>query len=268
MREPRQAEDPGSEELWIQEHKDLLSNPVFHACLLKFDCDIAAIVQGRGCQVCKGKKKGALHRADYMRKPRGRPFDLELDLAEHNKRFSFCCAKEGCRARETPPSLRFFGSRRYLGAVIVLVPMLQNKVSATLLKQLREFIGVDRKTVMGWRRWWQNAFNKSDFWRNARAGFVPPVEEARLPTSLFERFFGAASKRAGETHGAAGSYASYASRTTSGTLNSSAIYGSVRPAFIEQMFLLLQHILPLTGGQPRTDLDGVLSAMWVRISKP
>jgi hypothetical protein len=30
---------------------------------------------------------------------------------EHNRRYSFCCAVDGCRSRATPPSLRFLGPK-------------------------------------------------------------------------------------------------------------------------------------------------------------
>jgi hypothetical protein len=38
-----------------------------------------------------------------------------------NHRFSFCCDRDGCRNRATPPSVRFLGRKVYLGAVVMLI---------------------------------------------------------------------------------------------------------------------------------------------------
>jgi hypothetical protein len=38
---------------------------------------------------------------------------------EHDQRFSFCCAVDGCRSRATPPSLRFLGPKVYIAAIVV-----------------------------------------------------------------------------------------------------------------------------------------------------
>ena len=40
---------------------------------------------------------------------------------EYRYRFSFCCDRDGCRKRVTPPSVRFLGRRVYLGAVVILI---------------------------------------------------------------------------------------------------------------------------------------------------
>ena len=46
-----------------------------------------------------------------------------------------------------------------------------------------------------WRVWWREAFTASPFWSSARAAFMPPVDEARLPAALLERFAGSAAER-------------------------------------------------------------------------
>ena len=45
---------------------------------------------------------------------------------EHRERFSFCCAADGCRKRETPASLRFLGRKVFLGAMVVLISAMQS----------------------------------------------------------------------------------------------------------------------------------------------
>src|SRR5262249_13040690 len=42
----------------------------------------------------------------------------------------------------------------------------------------------------GWRTWWRDAFTATPFWQIARASFMPPADEARLPGALLERFAG------------------------------------------------------------------------------
>jgi len=87
----------------------------FWQILLQIDEELASTVQSRGCPHCGGQ----LHCADYPRKPRGIAGAL---LGEaYQRRRSFCCAREGCRRRTTPQSVRFLGRRVYLGALVVLV---------------------------------------------------------------------------------------------------------------------------------------------------
>ena len=62
-----------------------------------------------------------LHSARYRRKPRGRPAGLG---EEHDWRFSFCCARDGCRTRRTPPSFRFLGRKVYLATMVVLIAIM------------------------------------------------------------------------------------------------------------------------------------------------
>lgn len=68
---------------------------------------------------------GALHRANYPRKVRGLPPGASAGDGAGGPgpelRLSFCCAREGCRKRHTPASLRFLGRRVYAGVVLVLV---------------------------------------------------------------------------------------------------------------------------------------------------
>ena len=74
----------------------LLSDSTLYKLLLEFDRDLAAQARTAGCGC-----GGALHSADYPRKPRGAPGGLGRDFA---RRLSLCCAREGCRKRATPAS--------------------------------------------------------------------------------------------------------------------------------------------------------------------
>jgi hypothetical protein len=58
------------------------------------------------------------------------------------------------------------------------------------MRQLTEGVGVNRRTVMHWHVWWREGFPASAFWQIARAAFMPPVGQDRLPAALIERFRG------------------------------------------------------------------------------
>ena len=158
-----------------------LADPRVPGLLLKIDGDLAAEVRAGGCPFCGGP----LHSAVYPRKPRGGPTELSDD---YDVRQSFCCAREGCRRRATPPSVRFLGRRVYLGAIVVLASAMQQGVTPTRASRLRELLGVSLRTLARWREWWKTAFVESAFWKVAKTFLSPAVLESGLPHSLLERF--------------------------------------------------------------------------------
>jgi hypothetical protein len=128
-----------------------------------------------------------LHAAPYLRKPRGIAAGLD---EEHRRRLSFCCAKDGCRQRATPPSLRFLGRKVYGAACVVLISALRCGPTPARITQLHEWVGVSRRTVSRWREWWREVFVDSGFWKAAASAFMLPVERTDLPASLLRRFAG------------------------------------------------------------------------------
>jgi hypothetical protein len=52
------------------------------------------------------------------------------------RRFSFCCAVDGCRSRATPPSLRFLGPKVYIAAIVVLIAVLRHGATALRMREL------------------------------------------------------------------------------------------------------------------------------------
>ena len=58
------------------------------------------------------------------------------------------------------------------------------------MQRLKELVGVDRRSLQRWRRWWREIFTATPFWQNARAAFMPSVDEERIPAALLERFAG------------------------------------------------------------------------------
>jgi hypothetical protein len=156
-------------ESWCQNH---LADEQIFQLLEKVDADLTEQARAKGCLLCGGK----LHRSDYERKPRGGP--------QWEVRFSFCCAKEGCRRRHTPPSARFLGRRVYAGVIVVLVSAMQQGLHPQRVQRLREVLGIDRRTLERWRQWWLVIFVESSFWREARARFMPPLCLKTMPLSL------------------------------------------------------------------------------------
>ena len=164
-------------------YSTLLADARFHDLLLACDRDLANSCRAERCKRCGGPR----HSARYRRKPRGRGCKLG---PEHDQRFSFCCAVDGCRSRATPPSLRFLGPKVYVAAIVVLIAILMHGVTASRIEGLAQTVRVDRRTVERWRTWWRDAFTATPFWRIARAAFMPPVDQDRLPAALIERFTG------------------------------------------------------------------------------
>lgn len=167
-------------------YRAVLADARFHELLLAFDRDLAGTVRKAGCRRCGG----VLHSARFRRKPRGAPAGLEED---YEQRLSFCCAAELCRKRTTPPSFRFLGRKVFPGIAVVLVAAMQRGTAAA--RELAALTGVSRRTVARWREWWRRAFVASPFWATARAAFMPPLDEARLPASLIARFEGGEAAR-------------------------------------------------------------------------
>tara|TARA_B100000965_G_scaffold160422_1_gene133702 strand:+ start:3127 stop:3711 length:585 start_codon:yes stop_codon:yes gene_type:complete len=159
----------------------ILRDATLYRVLLAVDDDLAAQVHTAGCP-CGGR----LHSARYRRKPRG---SLALLPPGYRWRQSYCCERDGCRRRRTPPSVRFLGRRVYLGAVVVLVSALVHGPSPSRLRRLKALVGVSRRTVERWRRWWLSTFVASPVWEDTRARLIN-VAVARLPASLLERFAG------------------------------------------------------------------------------
>jgi hypothetical protein len=162
-------------------YHELPGGASFWRFLFSIDRDVAEEKRKQPCS-CGGH----LHRANYPRKPRGVD-----DLPEHCRyRFSFCCERDGCRKRVTPPSVRFLGPKVYLGAVVVLVAAMRQGPSPRRVRELSRLFGADRRTIARWRVFWNEQFPQTPFWKRARARFAPVVEVATLPLSLLNAFLG------------------------------------------------------------------------------
>lgn len=156
------------------------SGPEFWSFLQAIDRDLAESTRMKGCPC-----GGVLHRANYPRSPRGLgstpPSELKL-------RFSFCCDRDGCRKRATPPSVRFLGRKVYVSVMVILVAAMQQGPSARRTQQLAKHFGVDRRTLSRWQVFWREYFPQSPFWKVARARLVPVFDLVDYPRSIVAAF--------------------------------------------------------------------------------
>jgi hypothetical protein len=166
---------------------DVVGEARFYGLLTKIDEELAAVARTKGCEC-----GGSLHVARYPRKPRGAGIELG---PEYEWRWSFCCAREGCRKRCTPPSVRYFGRRVYLGCVFVLVSALMNGPSPGRVARLHGELGVGLRTLRRWRKWWQHELARTALWRGASGRFSPSLEERLLPGAMLDRFCGEVHER-------------------------------------------------------------------------
>jgi hypothetical protein len=161
-------------------YHELLRGASFWRFLLSVDQDLANTARKQACP-CGGR----LDCAHYLRKPRGGPDDLPKECCY---RLSFCCARDGCRKRVTPPSVRFLGRKFYLGPVVILVAAMRQGPSSRRVRKLSDLFGANRRTVARWRAFWREHFPQTPFWKVRRARFMPVVDAATLPRSLLEAF--------------------------------------------------------------------------------
>ena len=161
-------------------YHNLPRNASFWLFLFSIDQDLANIARQKAC-ACGGR----LHSAKYPRKPRGSD-----DLPEqYGHRLSFCCDRDGCRKRVTPPSVRFLGRKVYLGAVVILVAAMRQGPAPRRVRELSRLFGADRRTVARWQVFWREHFPLTPFWKVARGRFMPAVEITLLPLSLLDALF-------------------------------------------------------------------------------
>lgn len=173
----------------------------FWAFLLSVDRDLAETTRQQGCS-CGGR----LHRANYPRRPRGCPDELP---EAYGQRLSFCCDRDGCRKRATPPSVRFLGPKVYLNAIVILIAAMRHGASSRRVRELSQLIGADRRTIDRWRAFWQNVFPRTRFWRTARGRLAALMDLRILRRSLMDAFF-----RAGATESAWGNLLKFLSPIT------------------------------------------------------
>jgi len=159
-------------------YQSLLADASFYDFLLRLDEDRAEEIRASGCD-CGGR----LHQAHYQRKPRGGPAELSRDVC---RRLSYCCSVEGCRRRQTPPSLRFLSRKVFFAVVVLLVPVLREGPKPKRLRRLQEAYEISPRTVRRWQRWWREEFSGSQEMTRLRGSSTRPMRDEDLPGSLLE----------------------------------------------------------------------------------
>jgi hypothetical protein len=152
----------------------------FWAFLLSIDKNLAERTRQKGC-ACGGR----LHCANYPRAPRGGSDDLP---EEYHCQFSFCCDRDGCRRRMTPPSVRFLGRKVYLGATVILTSAMWQGPTPRRVRELSTLFGAGRATIARWQAFWRDYIPQIPFWKVARARLIPVADLVALPLSLLEAF--------------------------------------------------------------------------------
>lgn len=163
-------------------YHDLPRAARFWSFLLAVDQDLAEDTRKKACP-CGGR----LHAANYPRKPRGTPVQLP---DQECLRLSFCCDRDGCRKRTAPPSVRFLGSKVYLGAIVILISAMRQGPSPRRVRELSARFGADRRTIARWQVFWRERFPQTPFWKIESARLVPVVKIVSLPYSLADAFLG------------------------------------------------------------------------------
>jgi hypothetical protein len=161
-------------------YHDLPRAARFWSVLRAIDQDLAETARKKACQ-CGGR----LHCANYLRKPRGTSIQLP---GAQCLRLSFCCDRDGCRKRTTPPSVRFLGPKVYLGAIVILISAMRQGPNPRRVRELSERFGADERTIARWQTFWREHFPQTPFWKIERARLLPVVNFISLPYSLVDAF--------------------------------------------------------------------------------
>jgi hypothetical protein len=162
-------------------YHELPRSATFWLFLFSVDQDLARMAREKACP-CGGR----LHRANYPRKPRG----AEGLPEDYRYRFSFCCERDGCRKRVTPPSVRFLGRKVYLFAVVVLVSAMRQGPSPRRVRELSQLFGADRRTIARWQVFWREHFPQTPFWKSARGRLPATADIVLVPWSFLQAFLG------------------------------------------------------------------------------
>lgn len=159
----------------------LQKSSLFHR-LKQIDFDLSEHVRKQGCPYCGG----ALHYANYPRKPRGGPDDIPEDCSI---RYSLCCAEPSCRKRTLPPSCLFWERKVYLRCfIVVAMTSYQNGFQGTMIAKLSRMLDVSRQTIKRWITYFRDEFPQGPTWKKLRGRIIGSIGNANLPGALVQYF--------------------------------------------------------------------------------
>jgi len=164
----------------------------FHAWLLALDTQAAQQTRLQGCPRCGGP----LYAAHYARKTRGLGPDA-LKAGRYELRLSLCCGREGCRARATPPSLRFLGRRVYAAVAVLVLSLCEalGSLAAQALAIEATRLSPAWCTRRRWSRWWRAGLWSSPWFAAQRASFTTSAQPSEAPDCLLLQFAGSVHER-------------------------------------------------------------------------
>ena len=162
---------------------DVVLGREFFAGLLAIDAEVAARTRAAGCAHCQGP----LCVGHYERKPRGGALAMAGEESVFTQRFSYCCGREGCRLRTTPPSVRFLGRKVYLESAILIACALA--AAEDRARVVRAATGIAARTVRRWHAWWRSVFAASALWVALRSR-APTLDVAMVPGAMMAVFEG------------------------------------------------------------------------------
>jgi hypothetical protein len=161
-------------------YHDLPRSARFWLFLLAVDQELAETIRTQGCS-CGGR----LHCTNYLRKPRGTPVQLPK---EQRLRLSFCCDRDGCRKRVTPPSVRFLGPKVFLGPIVILISAMRQGPTPRRVRELFERFRVTRWTIARWQSSGASSFRKHRSGRSPALGSHRPSQSSACLTRLWMPF--------------------------------------------------------------------------------
>ena len=82
--------------------------------------------------------------------------------------------------------MRYFGRRVYVAFVFVFLTALSQGVRSPEFRLVVDRLGIDKRTLQRWRRWWRETFVETSLWRKLRTRF--PKQPTTLPLSLVGMF--------------------------------------------------------------------------------
>ncbi len=143
----------------------------------KLDLELADALLAERCPHCGA----SLHRASWIRKPRGADDIPDQCLTRHG----LCCGH--CRRRQLPASCLFDGRRIYLRPVLLLVVALrQARPESITIARVCKMLGVARHTVRRWCRYFADVFPSSGTWLRLRGKVGAQVSDDRLPADVMD----------------------------------------------------------------------------------
>ncbi len=80
--------------------------------------------------------------------------------------------------------MRYFGRRVYVAFVFVFLTAMTGR--GPEFRLVVDRLGIDKRTLQRWRRWWRETFVETSLWRKLRTRLPEPPKT--LPLSLVEIF--------------------------------------------------------------------------------